>query len=304
LTGLLFWMKASRAPFFTGSLAPCAVGTAAAFLRLGGVDWPVAILTLLALVCLHASANMANDYYDHLSGADEINVSYATPFTGGSRVIQNDAARPRLILSASLMALTLGAAIGAYLVWRTGWPILVLGVIGGATGFFYTAPPLKLGYRGLGEIFIFLDFGVLPVLGAQYVQTLGFDAVGLVAAVPVGLLMMNVLWINQFQDVDADGAVGKRHWVVRLGRRTAAKVHALVFLLSYAVIAAGIVGGILPGPTALALLSLPIALRAAAVALRHYDDPKRLIPANVGTIATHLTTSLLIALGLAIAGVL
>ena len=302
LRGPVFWLKAARAPFFTGSLAPIAVGTATAFHETGAISWPMAGLALLALICLHAGANLANDYYDHISANDELNVSYATPFTGGSRLIQRGVVRPAEILTASLVSLALGAAIGLYLVWMAGWPILVLGLIGGVTGFCYTAPPLKLGYRGVGEIFIFLDFGLLPVLGAHYVQAQAFSSAAVVAGACVGLLMTNVLWINQFQDAEADAAVGKLHWVVRLGRRRSARVHAALFAFAYGTIVIGAAVKALPAWAMLGLLSAPLAVRAACVSSRCYDRLDRLTPANAATIAVHLLTSLLLALGIAIAG--
>jgi 1,4-dihydroxy-2-naphthoate octaprenyltransferase len=299
--GPIFWLRAARAPFFTGSLAPVMVGTAAAFYHRGAVNWLHAALALGALVCLHAGANLANDYYDHLTGNDERNVSYVSPFTGGSRLIQGGRVQPWEMLAASLISLGLGGALGAYLVFAAGWPILALGIIGAATGFFYTAPPLKLGYRGIGEVFIFLDFGLLPVLGAYYVQMRTFSAGAAVAGACVGLLMTNVLWINQFQDAEADAAVGKRNWVVRLGRRASARVHGGLFALTYAVIIAGVGWGLLPGWAMLGLLSLPLAVRASAASLRYHDQLGKLTPANVATIATHLITSLLLALGFILA---
>lgn len=303
MRGPLFWLKAARAPFFTGSLAPIIVGTATAFCETGAVNWARAVLALIALVCLHAGANLANDYYDHLTGNDEINVTRAPPFTGGSRFIQEGRAQPREILAASLVSLGVGAAIGVYLVLVTGWPLLLLGIVGGTTGFFYTAPPLKLGYRGLGEPFIFLDFGFLPVLGAHYVLVQDFSAAAALAGACVGLLMTNVLWINQFQDAEADAAVNKRHWVVRLGRATAARVHVAIFALAYGAIVAGVVWRVLPGWALLGLLSLPLAVKATAVSLTHHDQLDRLTPANVATIATHLATSVLLAFGVIIAGI-
>jgi len=280
------------------------VGTAMAFYEAGTMSWPLAVLALLALVCLHAGANLANDYYDHLSGNDEINVTRAAPFTGGSRFIQDGKVQPWEILAASLVSLAFGAAIGAYLVVVTGWPILVLGILGGATGFFYTAPPLKLGYRGLGEIFIFLDFGLLPVLGAYYVQRQTFSTGAAIAGACVGLLMANVLWINQFQDVEADAVVGKRHWVVRLGRRASSRIHAALFALAYAAIIGAVLWRALPVWALLGLLSLPLAAKAALVSLKHHDRLDQLTPANAATVGTHLTTSILLASGIVIAAVL
>jgi len=301
LRGPIFWLKAARAPFFTGSLAPVLVGTATAFHLSGSIDWLRALLALLAITALHAGANLANDYYDHLSGNDEINLTRAWPFTGGSRFIQEGWARPREILAASLISIAFGALIGLYFVSLFGWPILLLGLFGATTGFFYTASPLRLGYRGIGEFVVFLDFGLLPVLGAAYVQTQTFTPTAALAGCLVGLLMTNVLWINQFQDAEADAAVGKRNWVVRLGRRRSAVVHAATFAAAYGVIAAGIAADILPASSSLAFLSAPLALLAAVVSLRHHDHLARLRPANASTVAVHLLTAILFAIGLALA---
>ncbi|MBN1459819.1 MAG: 1,4-dihydroxy-2-naphthoate octaprenyltransferase [Armatimonadetes bacterium] len=296
--GLLFWLRAARAPFFTGSFAPALVGSATAYHELGGLDWLRAFLVLVGLTAIHAGANLANDYYDHLSGNDEINVSRAAPFTGGSRFIQDGLARPRDLLLASLVCLGVGGIVGLYLTYLAGWPILALGLFGGLTGFAYTAPPLKLGYRGLGEAIVFLNFGLLPVLGAHFVQTGGFGLGPLLAGTVVGLLMANVLWINQFQDADADEAVGKRHWVVRLGRRRAALVHTGLFGTTYTLLALCVWAQLLPAGVLLALLSLPLACWAAVVSLRRYDQLEALRPANVATILTHISSSVLLAAGL------
>jgi len=302
--GPAFWLHAARAPFFTGSLAPVLVGTATAFYETGSVFWLYAILALLAIVLLHAGANLTNDYYDHLSGNDAINVNRATPFTGGSRLIQRGIVQPRDILSAALVSLAAGCAIGGYLAWATGWPLLVLGTIGASTGFFYTAAPLKLGYRGLGELVVFLDFGVLPVLGAHYIHAHAFSYPSVIAGIAVGLLMTNVLWINQFQDAQADAAVGKRHWVVRLGRKRAARVHAALFALSYFAMLFGVQTSVLPTWSALGLLPIPLALWASLISSMRYDDLERLRPANTLTIATHGASSGLLAVGLILARII
>lgn len=304
MRGPLFWLRAARAPFFTGSFAPIAVGTALAFSEGHHIDWLRAILALVALTALHACANLANDYYDHLTGNDAANATYATPFTGGSRVIQVGLVQPWEMLLAALMAMGLGAAIGLYLVWATGWPVLVLGVVGGLTGFFYTAPPVRLGYRGVGELFIFLDFGLLPVLGAYYVQTHQFTVQAALASLPTALLISAVLWVNQFQDMAADAAVGKRHGVVRLGRRLSAHVHVGLLATSQLVAPLTALAGLLPPWSLLALAGVPLALKASAVVLRSYDDLPNLTPANAATIGCHLVTSLGLSLGLVLARVL
>jgi len=293
-----FWLRASRFQFFTASVVPVIVGGATAYWETGTVLWSYWIATLVALVLLHAAANLANDYYDHLSRNDEINIEFISPFTGGSRFIQKQLTSPVSILIAALACLAVGSGIGLILVWLRGWPILVLGVVGGLSGFFYTANPLRLGYRGLGEIFIFLDFGILPVLGAYYVQTQQFTVAAAAAAIPVAFLIAAVLWINQFPDYQADRAVGKDHWVVRLGRRRACYVYAADLLAALLSVPVFVTLGWLPPLTLIALLPLPLAISAMRTAFRHYDQPDKLLPANVVTIVIHLTFGLLLAVGL------
>jgi len=299
-----FWLRASRFQFFTASVVPVIVGGAVAYGEAGTVLWGYWLATLVALVLLHAAANLANDYYDHLSRNDEINVEFISPFTGGSRFIQQQLTSPVSILIAALACLAAGSAIGLVLVWLRGWPILVLGVVGGLSGFFYTANPLRLGYRGLGEIFIFLDFGVLPVLGTYYVQTQQFTVAAAAASLPVAFLIAAVLWINQFPDYQADRAVGKDHWVVRLGRRRACYVYAAELLLALLLVPVFVAIDWLPPMTLIALLPLPLAISAIGTAFRHYDQPDKLLPANAGTIMIHLTVGLLISLAFVLTGVL
>ncbi len=304
LRRVLFWLRTSRYEFFTGVVAPAAVGGAVAWWETGAFHGGLWLLTLLGLLFLHASANLANDYFDHLSGNDAINLEFIRPFTGGSRVIQQGLATPREILGAALLCLVLGAAIGLLLAGLRGWPILLLGLVGGLSGFFYTAPPLKLGYRGWGELFIALDFGVLPVLGTYFVQTQHFSGAALWASLPVALLISAILWINQFPDYHADRAVGKRHWVVRLGRKRAATVYAGMMALTYLVVLLPVALAILPPLSLLILLTLPLTVRAINVALRHYDRPPDLAPANAATVGVHLLLSLLLTAGIMLDGLL
>jgi 1,4-dihydroxy-2-naphthoate octaprenyltransferase len=296
----LFWFKASRPEFFTGSIVPIMVGGALAYHDRGYLQWGYLLLSLLALILLHATANLANDYYDHLSGNDEINTEFATPFTGGSRVIQQGKAAAGRVLAAALICMAVAALIGIYLAWVRGWVILLIGVIGGLSGFFYTAKPLQLGYRGFGEIFIGLDFGVLPVLTAYYVQVQHFSWSAFIASLPVAFLIMAILWINQFQDFKADKAVNKLHWVVRLGRRRASYVYTGMMAATYLSILVGVFTGLLPPLGAIALLAVPVAIFAVKTAVTRYDDLPRLTPANAATVVIHLATGILLTVGVVV----
>jgi len=295
------WLAELRAPFLTGSVTPVVLGSVVAWRETGTFHWLHFALAAVGAACLHFGANIANDYYDHLSGNDEANVRFIRPFSGGSRLIQEGLLPARQVLVAALLFYAAAVAIGLVLTRAVGWGIVGLGLVGILGGFFYTAPPFRLGYRGLGEFVIGLNFGVLCVLGGYYVQTRHFSWEAFVISLPMCFLIMAVLWINQFPDFDADRQVGKRHWVVRLGRRKAVVVYGLLLGATYAAIIAGLAARLLPLTAGLGLVSLPLAIRSLAIARAHYDRPTSLVPANAGTILMHLATGVLLTVGYLVA---
>lgn len=287
-----------RAPFFTASVAPVLLGTALAFYQTGMWHWPLFLWTLAGMVLIHAGANVANDYFDHLSGNDKINVDYVRPFTGGSRMIQRGLLSPREVLCLSLICFAMGSAIGVYLSVRVGAFVLLLGVIGVAGGFFYTAPPLNLTSRAVGELVIAVNFGILPVLGVYYVQTKSFSWDAVILSLPVAFLIAAILFINQFQDFRADRAVGKRNWVVRLGRARSVWVYRLLMTLWTVPIIAAVLLKICPTLCLIALVPAIPAIKAIAIAGRHFDHPHELAPANALTVMIHLAVGVLLAVAL------
>ena len=181
---------------------------------------------------------MANDYFDHISRNDWLNRN-PTPFSGGSRYIQQGILSPKAILLAALFALAAGSAIGAVIILLTRSVfILILGLIGLLGGFFYTAPPIRLGYRSVGEPVIALLFGLLPVYGSYYLQTKTIDIIPLLPAVIVGILIFLVILINEFPDVAADAAVNKRTLVVRFGIPASVWIYRTALITSFLVAAA------------------------------------------------------------------
>jgi len=226
------WLEELLAPFCVASAMPVIIGTAIAYKHSGDVNFVLAVLALLTAVSIHLGANVANDYFDHISGNDEHNDN-KTPFSGGSRMIQNNLLSPKEILIGSFTFLAIGACLGIIILIMTkSIFVLALGIIGILGGFFYTAPPLKLGYRTAGEITIGLLFGILPVYGAYYIQTGTLDFVPFLPAMIVAILVFLIILANEFPDFNADKAVNKKTLVVTLGIKKATVIYkASLFLL-------------------------------------------------------------------------
>jgi 1,4-dihydroxy-2-naphthoate octaprenyltransferase len=294
---LLLVLEELRVPFFTASIVPVVLGASVAWSETGVFSLGLFLLTLVAGMSLHAGTNVANDYFDHKSRDDEINVEFVRPFSGGSRLIQKGLLTPRAVLVESLVLFAIGGVIGVYLVATRGPMILVLGLIGAFCGFFYTAPPVNIAARGIGELTVGLNFGTLMTLGAYYVQVGRFSAGAFLASLPVAILIADVLYINEFPDYTADKAVGKTHLVVRLGKEKAVWGYLALTLAAYVSILVPVLARAIPAYCLLGLVTLPIAMKAIRVAVSNYADSPKLAPANAATIQLHMLTGLLVAAG-------
>lgn len=291
MTRAKLWLKAIRAPFFTATIVPVILGSVIGWYATGNFNWLYFWLTLSGIILCHTGTNLANDYFDHTSRNDWVNKT-PTPFSGGSRVIQDKEIPPYQILIASLMAFVGGAVIGLYLNGVTGGKvILLIGIIGISLGFFYTATPVRIGYRGfgLGEIAVGLGFGPLVVIGSYYVQTQSLDWLPLWASVPVGILIVLVLYINEFPDYEADKAVNKKTLPVMVGRKTASIIYYILISLTYLWMVAGVIWSVFPFVVLLTLITLPIALKASITLAKNYEGVYNLIPANAATILLHFS---------------
>lgn len=290
------WLAEVRAPFLTATIVPIVLGTSIAWYNTGKVDWLFFFLTLISGTFLHMGCNVINDYYDHLSSNDDINLEFIRPFSGGSRMIQLGLLTPLEVLSGGLLFFAIGSGIGIYLAIERGWEILGLGLIGVVSSFFYTAPPIYFASRGVGEFLVGLNFGTLMTLGAYFVQTQRFSIEALLASIPLALLIAGVLYINEFPDYNADKAVGKRNIVVRLGREKAVIPYIFIMVLGYIVVLTSSIFGKLPISTLISFATIPFGLKAIDFAIKHHSNPPRLVPANAMTIQSHLFTGLLLSI--------
>jgi len=295
-------IDAVRLPFLTATLVPVLIGTVIAWLD-GGFSFSLFLWTLLGASLFHIGTNVFNDYFDHKSGVDTVNFT-PTPFAGGSRVIQRGLLSLKNTRNLGLAAYGLGTLVGLYLTYQRGPVILGLGVIGFLLGYLYTAPPVRLAHRGMGEAATALGFGPLIVLGAYFVQTGQFSMAALMASLPVALLIAAVLYINEFPDRPWDTRAGKLTLVARLPLKTGIAGYWLIMGLTYFSIVAGVVVGLLPWPTLIALITMPLAWKAGQRLQKNHSQPYRLIPANAFTVMAHLFTGLLLFAGYLVSGLI
>jgi 1,4-dihydroxy-2-naphthoate octaprenyltransferase len=286
------WLAEMRAPFLTAAIVPVILGTCVAWASTGIFFLDIFLMTLIAGVFIHIGSNIANDYYDHKSGTDDTNVDFVRPFTGGSRMIQRGWMSPQEVFAEAIIFFMLGGGIGVYLAYTRGIEVLILGIIGVGSGFFYTAPPFRFVSRGYGEVFIGLNFGVLMTLGAFFVQTQVLSWEAVFPSIPVAILITAVLYINEFPDHDADRDAGKRTIVVRLGRQRAAKGYVVLMTTVYLSILIPILFNLTDWYTILGLATTPVAILGSRYALLHYDHPLPLTPAYASTVINHLFTGL------------
>jgi 1,4-dihydroxy-2-naphthoate polyprenyltransferase len=293
---LTLWLKELRAPFFTASTLPVIVGTAIAYSHSGQFNVILFILAASATIALHAGANIANDYFDHISGNDRLNDN-KTPFSGGSRLIQQNLLTAGQVIVGAWIALFIGASIGLIIVILTkSFFLLLLGVIGLSGGYFYTATPFKLGYRTAGEITIGLLFGILPVYGSFYIQTLTFSTLPLLPGAIIAVLIFLIILANEFPDFEADKAVSKKTLVVTLGIKNAANFYKATLLVLC--VLAVIYSVVYLNALASAVLLIPI-IPISAVCFKNTDTEKLVqkgyIKLSKKTILLHTTGCIAIA---------
>ena len=288
---LRIWFLETRPQFLLLSVVLVLLGTAISFHQ-GHFDWLRFALTTVGMVLAHASANILNDYFDYNSGIDL--ATTRTPFSGGSGILPQGLLEPKGVYKFGLGCLLTALLIGIYLTAVSGWQILPLIIVGGVVIYFYTSYLTKWL---AGEIWAGLGLGTLPVLGTYFVQTGSYSSEAFVVSLAPGLLTANLLLLNEFPDVAADREAGRYHIVVALGKTGAGWVYAGLMAMTYLCIVVGVACRIMPPLTLIALLTIPVALKAISTTFKHHDDLEKMIPALGANVITVLSTDALLALG-------
>lgn len=226
LTTFQIWILGIRPKTLPAAAAPVIVGISIA-LGDGVFRFTPALAALLGALLLQIGSNLANDVFDFKKGTD------TAERTGPMRVTQAGLLTPRQVMTGMGTIFMLATLIGLYLVYVGGWPILIIGVLAIVSAIAYTAGPFPLGYNGLGDLFVFLFFGPVAVLGTYYVQSGAITSASWWASIPMGLLITAILVVNNLRDIDTDRKAGKRTLAVRFGRGFTQQQYLILLLLSY-----------------------------------------------------------------------
>jgi 1,4-dihydroxy-2-naphthoate octaprenyltransferase len=262
--------------FLYAGLLPYLLGAAWAYAVAGAFDAALFWSGLGGVVLSVIGVEAFNEYFDSRMGTD--------------RVFNPDDVPPMsdLVLWLGIAAFAGALAVGLYLTYRGGWPILAFAVLGGLAAIFYVAPPIRWAYRGLGETVIALSYGPWMVLGSLYLHTGAVSLGALWASLVPGLLIMALAVVNAIPDYHQDRLVGKKNLVVRLGRRRGVWLYLALAAAGLAAAAAGVIAGVFPLACLAALIALPLLINSARVGVRTYESPRQFVPAIRAVVGCYL----------------
>ena len=256
------WVLAARPATLPAAVVPVFVGAAAAFSEGARFRGIVFLMTLICALLIQIGTNFANDYSDFVRGADH------EGRLGPVRVTQSGLIDQASVKRGIIIAFGLAVLVGAYLAWIGGWPIIAIGVLSVLSGLAYTGGPFPLGYHGLGDLFVFVFFGIIAVTGTAYLQSGHWSTFAFLLSIPIGLLVTNILVINNLRDLPTDIAAGKRTLATRIGDR-ATRVQYALFTIAAFVIPL-VIGITNPAHRMimLPLVTFPLALRRVTTVLK------------------------------------
>ena len=293
---LKIWFLETRPHFLILSVVLAFLGTSIAWYD-GYFHFGYALLAFIGLLLAHISVNTLNDYFDYRSGIDL--VTRRTPFSGGSGILPAGLLKPGQVFWLGMTSFLLAVLIGVYFVIVSGWLLLPLLLIAAVCVLLYTPFILRLAWPewcpGVG-------MGVLPVLGAYFVQTTAYTWPAVVAAIPSGILVHNLLLLNEFPDTEADRKANRKTLPITMGKTKAGIVYSVLTVLVYLWIIGWVIAGLMPAFSLIALLTLPLAIKAIKGARKH-EEMTRLVPAMANNVLVVLLTQLLLGIGYVLATV-
>lgn len=248
------WLKAARAPFLIVSFIPAVLGGIIAYYN-GYFDWTIFVLATIGIVMAHSAGDFVDDYFDYINGnlGNKEQQFHDSPLISGKVTL-------RQVLIATIICLAIAGGIGIYLLFKIGMPVLYLMLAGTFIVLFYTSPPVRLNYRGLGETALFFAFGPMIVVGIYYVLTGTITWEPVFASLPLGIFTMNVGIVSNTFDYEDDIKNGKKCIPVRFGQPFAVRLVIIGTVLAYLSIIAGVLLGFMPAWSLISLATIPLAI--------------------------------------------
>jgi len=296
------WWKAFRFHYTSASFMPGILGGMIAWTADGKFLPGYFLLVMLGLILNHMALNMTDDYYDFRHLVDVFATDAKNPYTGGSGLLSSGVIQPQRMRQVFVAFYLIAIGIGVFLGVVRGPFILLLLAIGFFCAYFYTAPPIRFGYRSLGELAQLLCFGPGIGIGAYFVQAQRISWEAFWGTLPFGIMLFSMITINEIPDYFEDRRGGKLNLVARFGRETGVWLFIISLLSAYGAILTGVILGRIPALGLISLLTLPMAYKTISVLRAYYREPMKMAPANLGMICTHNFTAILLALAYFIEG--
>jgi len=298
------WWQASRYHFIPPSIFPVCIGAIVSWATEGIFSLRLFIVVLFAVVINHIALNMNDDYFDYIHSVDRLKSGEKNPYTGGSGTLTSGLIKPKAMFKVFMILYFITIILGIYLAIEVGWQILIFGIIGVFSSFFYTSPPIKFSHHGLGEIGLLINFGTILGLGSFFVQSQLINLNAFFATLPCGIMLFSMIVINEIPDVEEDKRAGKLTLVARYGTKSGIKLYIISWICTYTVIVLGLILHYLPVYTIMTFITIPLTYRSIDTLRKNYSNPKLMAPANLDMIRNHSFMSILIIISYLIQGLI
>ncbi len=291
---LTSWWHAARFHFIPPSIFPVCIGAIVSWATKNLFSIWYFFLVLIAVIINHIALNMTDDYYDYKHSVDQLYPGEKNPYTGGSGTLTSGLIKPKSMFRVFFVLYTITIIIGIYLIYMRGLVVLIFGLIGVFSSFFYTAPPIKFSHYGFGEIVMLINFGTILGLGSFYIHSQAINLEAFFATLPCGVMLFSMIIINEIPDIEEDKRAGKFTLVARFGVIFGIRLYVISWVVTYLCIIIGVIFLILPYIALISILTIPLTYRSIKVLRKNYHDPRKLAPANLDMIRSHSITCLLI----------
>ena len=304
MTNIAIWWQAFRFHFVPPSYMPAILGSVIAWALTGEFYSWYFLIAVIGVTINHIALNMTDDYFDYRHSVDQAKDREKNPYSGGSGTLTSGLITPRQMYRVFIVGYFITVLLGLFLTAMRGWWVFIIGGFGMGCAYFYTAPPIRYGYRGFGELSQLINFSLTIGLGAYYVQAQDFSWEAGWVLLPLGFMMFSMITINEIPDEADDRAGGKKNLVVLFGKKAAVWLYGISMMLAYFIIIATPVLGMTTYWIFLSLVTLPWFIRAFSVLRNNYLDARKMSPANMMTIRIHNITGILLIAAYLIDGML